>query len=291
MNVVYDIYAPGTLNYWYRSLNLIYIDRNFYRSPESLLCHLLEIAGGLGRWAREPAMHSAEAREYLIKALSWWMALVGKIGFAQAEDLVWLKFPRVCPYCLGPQCAGIGCKPPRPPGSGEQPRVPKWDRLVDIGTNVPRDQRPRTLGEWQAMFRSIYPMNQGQAPQYVYTRLCEELGELGEALRLREISQAYFVNEAVDVFAWMVAVANQLEASDPEGVSFLDGHFSSLFENGCPECEEELCKCDPILPNRAGRIAKEVSPNVFATLQHVLLTPSEYLDVFGRRMEVVRRRG
>jgi hypothetical protein len=236
-------------------------------------------------------MHRGEAKAYLIKALSWWMSLVGKIGFAHAEDLVWLKFPRTCPYCLGPAgCVGKNCKPPRPPASGEKPRVPQWTQTAAIGARVDHEHRPRTLGQWQAMFASIYPLNQSQSEQYIYTRLCEELGELAEAIRLREVTRAFTVNEAVDVFAWLMAVANHLEPVDRDGLSFLDHQFAELFAEGCPECRRPLCKCDPILEDRVGRVADEVEPAVFATLQQVLLSSSQYLAIFGGRIAAVRNR-
>jgi hypothetical protein len=37
-----------TLEEWYRRVNGIYFDRNFYRSVESVFCHLVEVGRGLG---------------------------------------------------------------------------------------------------------------------------------------------------------------------------------------------------------------------------------------------------
>jgi hypothetical protein len=62
-----------TLQGWYKQVNGIYIDRNFYRSPESVCCHLIEVCRGLGVAATQRRKRDLKPQEFLPKALAWWL--------------------------------------------------------------------------------------------------------------------------------------------------------------------------------------------------------------------------
>lgn len=63
--------------------------------------------------------------------------------------------------------------------------------------------------------------------------LCEELGELAQAVRKGSPSQQ--LHELGDVLAWLVSLAAQL------GLSIEDA--AARYANGCPVCESIPCAC------------------------------------------------
>ena len=274
-----------SLNGWYRELNCIYADRNFYRSIDSIFVHLVEVSSALGHFLTGKTKVASSPHELIAKSLSWWMTLAGKVGFSGAEELIWVKFPRVCPYCVNAPCLGSNtCKPIRVTVNGS-PRAPDWVRLREVGSES-WGQRPSNLREWQSMFHAVYPKNDEKTNEELYARLTEEIGELGEAIRLIPVSLAFFVNEAVDVFAWLMALANSYDRTNPQRGDALLAAFENAFSAGCPDCGLDLCKCEPIHPDKIGRLAKEVPHDQFAHLQKVIFSPADYLRVFGRSMKV-----
>src|SRR5205807_4051616 len=108
-------------------------------------------------------------------------------------NVVWRKFPGVCPYCEEASHADDLCRERKSRGDG-----PDWQSLADRAARAAPPERP---SEWLRMFRTIYPIHQGEMYGPTFARLSEELGELGEAVRLFEDEPNYFLSEAADVFA------------------------------------------------------------------------------------------
>ena len=84
---------------WYRHINGMYSDRNFYRSTESVCCHLIEVSRGLGVAATQRRKRDLKAQEFLPKTVAWWLALCGRAGIPEVEQMLWAKFPDTCAYC------------------------------------------------------------------------------------------------------------------------------------------------------------------------------------------------
>ena len=59
-----------SLQVWYRELNGIYLDRNFYRSAESIFAHLVEVSRGLSVAASTRRKRDLSAEEYLPKSIA-----------------------------------------------------------------------------------------------------------------------------------------------------------------------------------------------------------------------------
>src|SRR5207253_1412418 len=97
---------------------------------------------------------------------------------------------------------------------------------------------------------------------------------------------AFFVNEMVDVFAWLMAVASDIENVTETRPSLLNQEFEKAFLEGCPECQSALCKCAPILPEKIGRLSKEIPLDEYAGWQGFVLSRTDYLRVFGGRMDL-----
>jgi hypothetical protein len=66
-----------TLEQWYRRVNGIYFDRNFYRSVESIFCHVVEVSRSLGLAASKHRKRDLNPEDFLPKTLAWWFALCG----------------------------------------------------------------------------------------------------------------------------------------------------------------------------------------------------------------------
>lgn len=90
------------------------------------------------------------------------------------------------------------------------------------------------IAEFEALIERTYgarDRERGQAATVAW--LCEELGELAQAVRKGTVEQQR--HELGDVFAWLASLANQLDLSLEDAVGrYLDG---------CPRCAETPCAC------------------------------------------------
>jgi pyrimidine deaminase RibD-like protein/NTP pyrophosphatase (non-canonical NTP hydrolase) len=254
-------YRSRDIDDWHKSINYIYSDRNFYRDPASIFSHLVEVVGGLSRLASAKKKAGPGAETFLPKALAWWFTLCGKLGITSASDLLWLKFPGVCPYCQREEHDPILC--------GKKKRdnpVPPWKELKALGQ---KKKRPSGLAEWQRMFRSIYKVHHKPEFEATFARLAEELGELAEAVRVFPAAPGYVLSEAADVFAWLMNIQNNIDFRDEK----LDEEYGKLLEESvcraypdyCKDCRQQRCNCPPILESTIGRLAHELpaDPELF----------------------------
>lgn len=251
---------PVSLDEWYRHINSMYLDRNFYRSPESIFAHLVEVVGGLSLVASRKEKVGVVPEEFLAKSVGWWMALCGKVGVRSVEALIWSKFPYACPYCHEAPHVFEKCQSVR-----QRDASPDWEKLREMGkSNSVR--KPNNLPGWQRMFNTIYPRSDQTTHEKNFSRLAEELGELAEAIRVLPIVRTYFLSEVVDVFAWLMGEANQMD-SEPKYRNrqgkFLETNLQAEYPERCRSCGSRLCKCPPILLDTLGRLANETPAFAF----------------------------
>lgn len=260
------IASARSIDEWFQVLNSIYWNRNFDRQPTALFAHLVEVTGGLSLLASQKKKPEVRPETFVPKALAWWLALCGKIGIRSVEDMVWTKFPRVCPYCLQAKHDQFRCAKAKASRPG-----PDWEALRSIGSSAGA-ARPKSLGQWQRMFLEIYEVSQTEDYGPTFARLAEELGELSEAVRIFPAAPGYFVSEASDVFAWLMHVQNIIEYKtgvDKEELgTALERGFSVAYPDRCTDCDKEVCMCPPILEATVGRIAHEI-PRVGGNLTFV----------------------
>lgn len=244
---------------WYRTVNAIYWNRNFYCDEMNLFTHLVEISGGLSLLASHKKKQDVDADTFVAKAVAWWMALCGKVRVRSISDMLWTKFPHRCPYCQQARHDNDECRKRKSARPG-----PDWQALAAIGKSS-ASQKPTSLGEWQRMFASIYPVEQLETTERTYARLCEELGELAEAIRVLPAAPGYFLSEAADVFAWLMHIQNVVESDkgldkQQRGYS-LETEFCIAYPDKCVDCRSPVCKCPPILETTIGRIGHQVPEN------------------------------
>ena len=243
---------PTKLDDWYREINSIYLDRNFYRTPESIFCHLVEVVGGFSLIASAKKKPGVEPTAFLAKSIGWWMVLCGKVGVRSIErSVIWPKFPYVCAYCHRKPHNDAECKIAR-----KARRTPDWQALRKIGEEN-SGKMPETVASWQQMFNEIYPKTEETTHQRIFSRLAEELSELAEAVRALPITRTYFLNESADVFAWLMGEANQLQQENDGNPEFLQDALKKEYPGGCRHCGTRICKCPPILKTTLSRIANE----------------------------------
>ncbi len=91
----------------------------------------------------------------------------------------------------------------------------------------------------------------------------KRLGELAEAVRVFDIAPGLFLNEAPDVFAWILQVQNSIEEGSAKPGDSLDRTFCSSYPDLCPYCAAEDCECPIILPSTVGRLGGAIPPTRF----------------------------
>jgi pyrimidine deaminase RibD-like protein len=242
------------LDDWYKQINRVYWNRNLQRSATDLFAHLVEVIGGLSSVASGKKKTGVDPQLHIAKALAWWFALAAKVGVRSVEDMLWDKFPGVCPYCRKDRCLGAQCALDK-----KGMRGPLWEELRKIG-EVRAASRPRRLSEWQRQFARIYPPDQSGNSGPAFGRLMEEMGELSEAVRVFVAEPGYFLSEASDVFAWLMHLQNIRDAifeakhwGEPLEVALV-----TAYPDSCKDCRKKLCSCPPILYSTIGRITHEV---------------------------------
>lgn len=270
-----------SLNEWYKRVNSIYLGVNFYRSPSSLFMHLTEVVGGLSPLASGKIKDGTDPRLFVPKALGWWMALCGKAGVRDVEAMIWAKFPNCCPYCQQrPHVATCG------PNHGVSSE-PDWQRLRRLGINtVPN----KSLRAWQTLFFDIYPSARADFP-LAMSRLMEELAELAEAVRLLPITPKPFLNEASDVFAWLMNVANGLDTENKrfeDRGQWLQSAFAAMYPDVCSVCERAFCACPPLVDGGALRLGEISTDDVAPLTGANILTVSEMLEHFEAGARAIR---
>jgi diguanylate cyclase (GGDEF)-like protein len=232
------------LNQWVDMFRLVYYPtQNYERSRYQVFARVAKnLAGGSQNILRK--RNADAAYEFLGKLFAWYCALVTAVGQDDLEEIVWFKYPAACPRCRENPCSCEG-----------EPGAIDWEALQDLQVDNER-LRPKTLREWQTMFAGVYRDPVAGLPRKddssvlsaLLTRLAEELGEVGEAICLdgRIDPSALFAvrNELADVFAWMMALANNIHLMGSNVAGFMiEDRAWQMYPNKCYHCQESPCQC------------------------------------------------
>jgi len=274
-----------SLQDWYLALNRIYLDRNFHRGRFEIFAHLVEVVGAVSLLASDKSKPDVDPEAFASKALAWWFALCGKMSVRNVAEMVWWKFPNVCPYCYEHPHNELKCK------VGDGPHKLDW-RLLDELAVRNQKQRPKTLAEWQQMFFGIYPITKGEKYPAIFGRFAEELGEIAETLRVAPAAPGYFLSEAADFFAWFMHLQNRIDLQKGLGSTLgsrLASSFADAYPDKCLDCRNPVCTCRPILPGTLGRIAHEMPQGNASFVQGgALISPEEVMEAFRTGVSQVR---
>lgn len=197
-----------------------------------------------------------DVTDVLCKTLAWYFQLLAKFKVRSVEQLIFRKYPGVCPYCRKAPHEEAMCKLVK--GTAFAVNHQEVEKIFSKNW----ERRPITLDDWQQMFQKIYPRQLSDRGRSSVGML-EELGELAEAVRVAEAHPKYLLGEAADLFSYIMGIANEhrlrLElrlAKDEKEFSFQD-EFLKRYPGLCTQCGYKVCVCPSIPEATIGRMAKE----------------------------------
>jgi len=77
----------------------IYSEQNAQRPASATFAHFVEVCGILTMHSRKKKREGASFEDALCKALGWYFPLMAKFKVRSVEELIYRKYPFVCPYC------------------------------------------------------------------------------------------------------------------------------------------------------------------------------------------------
>ncbi len=131
----------------YKMIAHIYIEQNAHRPTSATFAHFVEACGMLTIHASNKKREGFTFVDALCKALGWYFPLLAKFKVASVEDLVFRKYPYVCPYCRLRQHEDSVCKPTRGTSRTVDHLALRKAREANAG------EQPSSIGEWQHMSR------------------------------------------------------------------------------------------------------------------------------------------
>jgi NTP pyrophosphatase (non-canonical NTP hydrolase) len=201
-------------------------DIQFYPSIKDLVLKFVWSVGVFSSAERKG--RADKAQEYLADCFAWWVAICNFLHF-EVEDVLWTKFPGICPY--GGEEKDCDCE-----GRKDLVRISesvvRWHQ--ENGT------RPETIADWQAMYERIYgKANRSRGYHFAVARLPEEIMEMIECILPWIEDRQKLKLELADIGARIFALAILLEFS-------LQEVFLFRYPGRCPTCRLPKCGCNPM---------------------------------------------
>ena len=164
----------------------------------------------------------AKIKINLAISLSWFMSLLNQLHI-KIEEEIWQRFPYLCSYCADCPCS---CK--------VQHLKERQKVLIDA------NKRPKTLEDFQDMFKGIYPP-EARTQQDAGIHLAEELGEFSEAIltylgQHKDADFKHISSEAADLFSCFMGVLNSANINLAEELAL-------MFAENCHDCHKSPCQC------------------------------------------------
>jgi nucleoside phosphorylase/NTP pyrophosphatase (non-canonical NTP hydrolase) len=238
----------------YHMVAHIYSDKNAERPISVTFSHFVEVCGMMTIHAKKKNRDEVNMESSLCKTLGWFFPLMARLKVRSVQELIYRKYPNVCPYCRLPVHKEEVCKQ----ALGTVATVNHEELRKIYQEN--KSQMPHSLTEWQEMFNRIYPRDIDKKQMSVIS-LFEELGEFAEALRIFETHPKYVAGEAADVFSYIMGIASEHSIKrlmDGKTRFDFEKEFLSRYPGLCPQCGYQVCVC-PIIPETTvGRMAKEL---------------------------------
>jgi NTP pyrophosphatase (non-canonical NTP hydrolase) len=232
---------PISLGQWQEKFRAMYGQRNaeLNLSPSDIWLHLMEEAGELAADFRKEDYK--KLWRDLPDVFAWLCAFANRTELL-LEEVVWHKFPNVCPYCLKPEsCSCIA----------ENRSIMEDDALQQYR----RKPYPETLDGWEEMFERIYGnVNTIQSSKGIGFHFMEEVSEV--ARELRREHHAELKNELADVLAWLVAVYHRAQAHQSGKPTTLSACIWAIYPGKCDKCGSCPCECE----NKARRKRRGSQP-------------------------------
>lgn len=235
-------YENWSLDDWVNMFKTIYGKQNKGVSDEILLLHLVEEVSELAEDLRKEHIKprknkKGELEGVLINvpdSFAWLTTLLFKRG-TSLQEIVWHKFPNVCPYCFYEKnCICIS----QMVYMAQEER----EKTLDTTYRKNREKMPKTLYEWEKMFNRIYGnVNRIQSTPQIGFHLMEEVGEISKELRVKD--EAKMNDEIADAFAWLIGMILKVRyvLDDPD-IRF-DKLLWDRYPGMCQRCKASKCEC------------------------------------------------
>lgn len=240
----------------YKMIAHIYVEQNAHRPTSATFAHFVEVCGMLTVHSRNKKREGTTFVDGICKALGWYFPLMAKFRVSSVEEIVFRKYPYVCPYCrLKPHDDDV-CKTTK----GALKTVDHVALREAYRAN--NANRPRSLNEWQLMFKKVYPRSVGDIHAgRSALGLFEEIGELAEAVRVFDRYPKYFAGEAADVFSYLMGMVNEyvlLLSQESDTPFSLEDELIKRYPGLCVQCGHAVCVCPLVPESTVGRMAKEL---------------------------------
>ncbi len=159
----------------------------------------------------------------LLIALSWFISVMNRLHI-DIEEEIWKRFPYLCSYCASLPCSCLETHPQE-----------RQKTVID------ETKRPKTLEEFQTMFKKIYPPER-RTLEHAGVHLAEELGEFSETILLyygqhQDKDFERITLEAADLFSCFMGVFNSIVVNVTE-------ELARMFSENCHVCKKAPCECD-----------------------------------------------
>lgn len=231
-------YRTWNISDFSRMFREIYEEKNKDRSSMEKLTHVTAAVGNLAEALRKqhitPRVDDKNREAGILisvaDAYGWLNAFAEDYG--NLEEMVWYKFPGVCPYCLSE--SNCGC-------IAQESSLTKQERMKEVEKLRAENERPSTLNGYQEMLDRVYGnANRAQTLSQVGYHLMEELGEVSNALIDRDLQEIR--KETADVFGWLVGIV--VKCADIVNKEYrLDDIIYNRFSDLCPWCNAKPCAC------------------------------------------------
>ena len=97
----------------YKMIAHIYVEQNAHRPASATFAHFVEVCGMLTVHSRNKKREGATFVDAICKALGWYFPLMAKFKVSSIEEIIFRKYPCVCPYCRLKPHEDIVCKTTR----------------------------------------------------------------------------------------------------------------------------------------------------------------------------------
>src|SRR6185437_12356723 len=131
----------------YKLIAHIYSEQNAHRPASATFAHFAEVCGMLSVHDRQKKREDVTIEDALCKAFGWYFPLLAKFKVSSVEELIYRKYPNVCPYCRLKPHNDIKCKNVR--GTA---KTVDHDALRKLYAQN-ESYRPKGIDEWQEMFQ------------------------------------------------------------------------------------------------------------------------------------------
>jgi NTP pyrophosphatase (non-canonical NTP hydrolase) len=247
-------YANASVNMWQQHFKDIYGKKNKDLSSEELWFRVFENSSKVAENLRR--YKYAAAFESLAHVTCWLLGFSTRIE-KNVEDVVWKKYPYICPYCrkekedvVRPCSCGTMRTQLEEAESAKKEKMVREEMMKYYAERF-KDKKPKKLDDWVTMYEQLYGNITYSIPiEHIGFHLMEEIGEVSRCLRRRkefekrvgrgledgtdlQMARAQFDkdldSEIADVFSWTCTLVHKIRSLAKALEDFQD-HMSEMMQ-------------------------------------------------------------